>query len=86
MYGTLWTRLPQTLGPLLPLDEAAWEAVAHLPPQEQLERLGLADLVMEVRDAQGQVLGIGPLMLSLVLLGHLDEEQAHFRYFQAVSG
>jgi|GEM_PF-4527822 hypothetical protein len=86
MYGTLWTRLPQTLGPLLPLDEAAWAAVAHLPPQEQLERLGLAELVMEVRDAQGRVLGIGPLMLSLALLGHLDEEQAHFRHFQAISG
>jgi hypothetical protein len=28
----------------------------------------------------------GPLMLSLALLGHLDEEQAHFRHFQAISG
>ena len=86
MYGTLWTRLPQTLGPLLPLDEAAWAAVAHLPPQEQLERLGLAELVMEVRDARGRVLGIGPLILSLVLLGHLEEERAYFRHPEALSG
>jgi hypothetical protein len=39
---------------------------------------------MEVRDAQGRVLGIGPLIVSLALLGHLDEEQAHFRHFQAL--
>lgn len=86
MYGTLWTRLPRTLGPLLSLDEAAWEAVAHLPPEEQLERLGLAELVLEIRDPQGRLLGSGSLLLSLLLLGHLEEERAYFRHPEALSG
>lgn len=86
MYGSLWTRLPHTLGPLLPLDEAAWEAVAQLPPGEQLERLGLAEMVFEIRNSQGQALGIGPLLLSLLLLGHLEEDQAYFRHPEALSG
>lgn len=86
MHGTLWTRMAHTLGPLLPLDEAAWQAVAHLPPEDQLQQLGMAQVVMEIRDTQGRVLGIGPLMLSLVLLGHLDEERAYFCYYEPLSG
>lgn len=86
MYGTLWTRLPRTLGPLLPMNEADWEAVAQLSPDEQLERLGIADMVFEIRNSQGETIGIGPLILSLLLLGHLEEDQAYFRHPEALSG
>jgi hypothetical protein len=77
--GSLWTRLPESLACVLPLDTRKWEAVAELSPAEQLYWLGIEDVILEVVSRQGKVLGIGPLILSLTLLPQLNQDEAYFR-------
>jgi hypothetical protein len=78
--GSLWTHLPESLACVLPLDAREWEAVAELPPAEQLYWLGIEDVILEVVSRQGEVLGIGPLILSLALLSQLNHDEAYFRW------
>lgn len=77
-HGSLWSDLERTLGPCVGLGPERWRAVAHLPPAEQLERLGLAEVVVAVRRRDGALLGVGPLWACLAVLGWAEAHECSF--------